>query len=174
MWPFAVPCSSSPQLKLPNSPPLRLRQSHRRTTRRRSQRRAQAHTLRGHVLAVPKTMSNTPGSRATAVGFGICSDDLGMLLGLMGILVGASFIAVGLRMCDDPTTPIVHAAFVRVSALILAFLHRNLAVMGLVMASFAVTAIAGGEAGPVLCFAMLPLFLLGLCFVHIHVLEKYK
>ncbi|KAK3121154.1 hypothetical protein QOZ80_8BG0647170 [Eleusine coracana subsp. coracana] len=124
-------------------------------------------------------MSNIAGSRATAVGFaimllaatvGIGSGELGMLLGFVGILVGASFVAVGLRMGDDQTTPIVHAVFARVNALVTPFLHRNLAVVGLVMASSAVTAVAGGEAVPVLCFAMLALFLLGLCFINIRVL----
>ncbi|KAK3122866.1 hypothetical protein QOZ80_8AG0619470 [Eleusine coracana subsp. coracana] len=127
-------------------------------------------------------MSNIPGSRVTSTGFaimllavsaGVGYGELGMLLGFVGILVGASFVAVGVRMGDDPTKPMVPAVLPRVGALIAAFLHRNLAVVGLLMASSAVTAVAGGEAGPVLCFAMLPLFLLGLCFVHIQILEKY-
>ncbi|TVU43063.1 hypothetical protein EJB05_09499, partial [Eragrostis curvula] len=101
-----------------------------------------------------------------AVSAGVCSDEYGALLGLVGVLVGANLVAVGVRRMaekEEPTTtPIGHAKFDGVGALIRSFfLRRNLAVAGLLLASSAVTAVAG-EASPVLCFCIFALFLLGI------------
>ncbi|TVU00941.1 hypothetical protein EJB05_53598, partial [Eragrostis curvula] len=104
-----------------------------------------------------------------AVIVGVSSGGLGLLLCFVGVVAGASLIAVGVRMADDLTTPIGDAVFSRVGAL-MAFMRRNLGVVGLVMASSAVAAVAG-DTGPVLCFSSsFVLFLLGVCMITIGVL----
>ena len=75
----------------------------------------------------------------------------GSLTSFAGVLAGASIIAAGVVMADDgPAAPAGPAACDGVCALA-AFLRRHLAVVGLVAASSAVTAVSG-EAGPALCF----------------------
>lgn len=117
-------------------------------------------------------MRNNPGSRVTAAGLavilfavsaGLGSGDVAVLLSLVGVLVGASLVAVGVRRIggEEPTTQTGHAAL----AGVLAFL---LPVAGIILASSAVTVVAG-EAKPVLSFSMFGLFLLGLCFIYIRV-----
>uniref|UniRef100_A0A0A9B767 Uncharacterized protein n=1 Tax=Arundo donax TaxID=35708 RepID=A0A0A9B767_ARUDO len=111
---------------------------------------------------------STRGSSVMATGFAILllalstaigSSGFGLLVSLVGVLAGANLIAVGVH---DPA-PIAAAVFAGVGALT-ALLRRNLAAAGLIMASSAVTAIAG-EAGPALCFAMFALLLLGISLV---------
>ncbi|TVU43064.1 hypothetical protein EJB05_09500, partial [Eragrostis curvula] len=99
-------------------------------------------------------MTSNPGSRMTAAGFavmllgvsaGVGSDEHGALLGLVGVLVGASFIAVGVRRMaqeEEQTTPVGPEEFASVVALGTC-LHRNLPVVGLAMASCTITAVAG-------------------------------
>jgi hypothetical protein len=123
-------------------------------------------------------MGSNPSSRVTAIGLAVMllgvsaavgSGELGLLLGLVGVLVGANTIAAGVRrMGEDPTTPTYPA----VLGALTAFLPRNLAVVGVMLSSTAVTAVSAGEAGPVFCFAMFTLFLLGLCFMNIQVLGE--
>jgi hypothetical protein len=123
-------------------------------------------------------MGDNPRSRVTTIGLaimllgisaGVGSGELGLLLGLVGVLVSANTIAAGVRrMGEDPATPSSPAAPACLGALT-AFLRRNLAVVGIMLSSAAVTAVSGGEAGPVLCFAMFALFLLGLCFIYMGV-----
>ncbi|TVU43085.1 hypothetical protein EJB05_09522, partial [Eragrostis curvula] len=120
------------------------------------------------------TMSNL-GSRLTAAGFafmllavsvGVGSVKCGALLGLVGVLVGANFIAIGVRMAEEPTAPIRHSVFAAgVGGELTAFRRRNLTVLGLAMASSAVTAVVAAEASPLLCFSMFALLLLGLWLV---------
>jgi hypothetical protein len=114
-------------------------------------------------------------SRVTAIGLAV------MLLGVSagvgssepGFLLGANTIAAGVRrMGEDPTTPSSPAAPARLGGLT-AFLRRNLAVVGITLSSTAITAVSGGEAGPVLCFAMFTLFLLGLCFIYMGVARSF-
>ncbi|CAL5010593.1 unnamed protein product [Urochloa decumbens] len=124
----------------------------------------------------------TPGSKARAAGLitflisvsaGInigTGGGFGLLLCFAGVLTGASLIAVGVRMAaDDPAAPVVPAVFVGGPRALAASLRRNLSTVGLVMASCAVTAVSGGEAGPVLCFVMLALLVLGLSLINIGV-----
>jgi hypothetical protein len=118
-------------------------------------------------------MGNNRRSRVTAIGLavmllGVSAGELGLLLGLVGVLIGTNTIAAAgvLRGGEEPTTPDGPAAPARLGALT-AFLRRNLAVVGIILSSAAVSA---GEAGPVLSFAMFALLLLGLCFISIQVL----
>jgi hypothetical protein len=124
--------------------------------------------------AMSSAMS-TPGSGATAAGLTVMlisvstgmhvgAGGFGLLLCFMGVLVGASLVAAGVRMADGPA-PIVsvvsggaraHAAFVR----------HNTAAVGLVMASCAVTAVSGEE-DPVLCFTTFALVLLAVSLINI-------
>jgi hypothetical protein len=124
------------------------------------------------VVDKPPPMSAHPGSWLTATGFAfmLFGVSAGELLGLLGALVGANFIAAGVRRMDeDPTTP-TSPATPAVLGAFTAFRRRNLAVVGIMLSSAAVTAVSGGEAGPVLCPAMFALFLLGLCFIYIRLL----
>jgi hypothetical protein len=121
-------------------------------------------------------MSASTGSWLTATGFAFTLFGVTgggeLLIDLLGVLVGANFIAAGVRRMDeDPTTPTSPAA-PAVSGALTAFPRRNLAVVGITLSSAAVTAVSGGEAGPVLCFAMLALFLLGLCFINMAVVRS--
>jgi hypothetical protein len=125
----------------------------------------------------------TRGSSATAaglaltmiaVGAGVSSGgSLVLLLSFAGVLAGASFIFVGVRMvADDPTAPtgrpVVLAAGVRLRALVHC-LRRNLALVGLLLASAAATATADRETGPVLCFSAFVLLLIGLSLLNVGV-----
>jgi len=123
-----------------------------------------------------------PGSWATATGLvltliavsaGVSSaGGFALLLSFAGVLAGASLIAIGVRMADDdPTAPIgrpgVLPAGVRVRALVHC-LRRNLALVGLLLASSAASAAAADrEAAPVLCFCAFALLLLGLSLLNI-------
>jgi hypothetical protein len=120
-----------------------------------------------------------PGSRATAtglaltliaVGAGVNTDGgFALLLSFAGVLAGASLIFLGVRMAnDDPTAstgrPEVLAAGLRC-------LRRNLALVGLLLASSAVSATAADrEAAPVLCFCAFLLLLLGIFLFNVGVL----
>jgi hypothetical protein len=128
-------------------------------------------------------MGDNPRSRVTAIGLavmslgvsaGVSSGELGLFLGLLGVLVGANTIAAAgvLKGGEEPTMPTGAAAPARLGALT-AFLDRNVAVVGIILSSAAVTAASTGEAGPVLCFAMFPLLLLGLCLVNIRVVRCF-
>ena len=95
----------------------------------------------------------------------------GSLTSFAGVLAGASIIAAGVVMADDgPAAPASPAACDGACALA-AFLCRHLAVLGLVAASSAVTAVSG-EAGAVLCFGMFALLLLALSIIAIGVLGE--
>ena len=101
-----------------------------------------------------------PGSWATATGLvltliavsaGVSSaGGFALLLSFAGVLAGASLIFVGVRVADDPTAPAgLPGVGVRC-------LRRNLALVGLLLASSAAAsataAAADREAAPVLCF----------------------
>jgi hypothetical protein len=124
--------------------------------------------------ATPPAMS-TPGSRATAAGLtvmllsvsaGMHFDGFGLLLSFVGILIGTSLVAAGVRMGDIPAPNLIVPVVLGGARALAAFVRRNAAVVGLVMASCAVTAVSGEE-DPVLCSAMFALLLLGLTLVNI-------
>ncbi|CAL5010610.1 unnamed protein product [Urochloa decumbens] len=122
---------------------------------------------------------STPGSRARAAGFIIllvsvsvgidfsAGGFVGLLLCFAGVLAGTSLVGVGVRMADDPAAaPVVSAAFDGARDLA-ACLRRHLAVVSLVLASSAFTAVSSeADADPVLCFAMFALLLLGLSLIN--------
>ncbi|TVU43106.1 hypothetical protein EJB05_09544, partial [Eragrostis curvula] len=118
-------------------------------------------------------MRNTQPSRMTATGFNflllavavgvIGSGGFALLLGFLGLLAGACLIAVRVQMADD----LAPAVITGVGGLI-AFLHRNIAVVGVALASSAVTAVASEESSQI-CFDLFALFLLGMCLVIIGV-----
>ena len=88
----------------------------------------------------------------------------GSLLSFAGVLAGASIITAGVVMANDgPAAPAGPAACDGPRSLA-AFVRRHLAVMGLAVASSAVTAISG-EAGPALCSGMFALLLLALSLI---------
>ncbi|CAL5010619.1 unnamed protein product [Urochloa decumbens] len=125
---------------------------------------------------------NTPGSRARAAGFAVLlisvsaginffgAGGFGLVLCFAGVLVGASLVAVGVRMADADPVSVVPEVVAGARALH-AFLQRNLTVVGLVMASCAITAVSG-EAGPVLCFGVFALFLLSISLINIGTLGE--
>lgn len=108
-----------------------------------------------------------PGSRVMAVGLviliaavnGISFGDYGLLFGFLGVLLGTNLILFSDRFAFG-----LFGAFS-------AFGSRSLAVVGLVMASFAVTA-ATGEAELELCFSMFALFVPGICLIIIGVINE--
>jgi hypothetical protein len=93
-----------------------------------------------------------------------CDGGFGLLLCFWGVLVGASLIVIGVRMADAPT-PIVPVVIGGAQALA-EFVRRNTAIVGLIMASCAVTAVSGEE-DPVLCFAKFALLLLTVSLINI-------
>jgi hypothetical protein len=99
-----------------------------------------------------------------SVSAGIHSDAgaFGLLLSFTGVLAGANLITIGVRMADGhvPNVPVVFDGARALAAL----MRRNTAVVGLIMASCAVTVVSG-EAEPVLCFAMLALLLLAVSLI---------
>ncbi|OEL23146.1 hypothetical protein BAE44_0015836 [Dichanthelium oligosanthes] len=125
---------------------------------------------------------STPGSRARSAGLAVMmlfvsagihsgADGFGLLPCFAGLLAGVGIHVVGVRMAEaDNPAPIVPAVFDGARALA-AFLRGNLTVVGLVMASCAVTVVSG-KAGPVLCFGMHALLLFGLSLINIGVLGK--
>ncbi|TVU43073.1 hypothetical protein EJB05_09509, partial [Eragrostis curvula] len=96
----------------------------------------------------------------------VSAGEYGVLLGLVGILVGANFIAVGVRMAEEPTVPpIGHSVFAAgVGGELPAFGRRNLEAAGVILASSAFTVVAG-EASSELCFSMFALLLLGISLI---------
>ena len=114
------------------------------------------------------------GLALTLIAFGAGVGSAGtlvLLLNFAGVLAGASFIFVGVRVADDPMAPIGRPGLL--SAGVRALLHclrRNLALVGLLMASSAVSAAADREAAPVLCFCAFALMLLGISLLNIGVL----
>ncbi|RCV29799.1 hypothetical protein SETIT_6G042100v2 [Setaria italica] len=99
---------------------------------------------------------------SVSAGFNSGAGGFGLLLCFAGVLAGANIVAVGIL------APVVPAVLAEARALA-EFLGRNLAVVGLVMASCAVTAVSG-EAGQVLCFGMFALLLLGLSLISVGIL----
>ncbi|CAL4997088.1 unnamed protein product [Urochloa decumbens] len=126
---------------------------------------------------------NTPGNMARAAGLAVLlisvsaginffgAGGFGLVLCFMGVLAGASLVAVGVRMADADPMSVVPEVLAGARALH-AFLQRNLAVVGVVVASSAVTAVSG-EASPVLCFGVFALFLLGLSLINIGALGEF-
>jgi len=115
-----------------------------------------------------------PGSRATATGLAltliavsvgvVSSSGFALLLSFVGVLAGASLIFVGVRIADDPTAPAGHPGLLAAG---LRFLRRNLALVGLLLASSAASATAADrEAAPVLCFCAFAVMLLGLSLLN--------
>ncbi|TKW08662.1 hypothetical protein SEVIR_6G038700v4 [Setaria viridis] len=105
---------------------------------------------------------------SVSAGFNSGAGGFGLLLCFAGVLAGANIVAVGIQMSDADLAPVVPAVLAEVRALA-EFLRRNVAVVGLVMASCAVTAVSG-EAGQVLCFGMFALLLLGLSLISVGIL----
>ncbi|CAO2187231.1 unnamed protein product [Urochloa humidicola] len=85
-------------------------------------------------------------SASLGVNAGSCG--FGLLLCFLGLLTGVNVMAIGVWMADNPSVTVP------------TFLRRNLAVVGLVVASSAVTAVAG-EASPVVCGVFFALLVLG-------------
>ena len=123
----------------------------------------------------------TPGSMARATGLtimlisasiGMNSGSVGLILSFMGFLAGANLLSVGVRMAGDPApaAPVVQAVFAGARALA-GFLRRHLTVAGFFIASCAV-AVVSGDAGPVLCFGMSALLLLGLSLISVGILGQ--
>ncbi|CAD6266007.1 unnamed protein product [Miscanthus lutarioriparius] len=115
------------------------------------------------------------GLALTLIAFGAGVGSAGtlvLLLNFAGVLAGASFIFVGVRVADDPTAPIGRPGLL--SAGVRAVVHclrRNLALVGLLLASSAVSAAAADrEAATVLCFCAFALMLLGISLLNIGVL----
>ncbi|TVU00933.1 hypothetical protein EJB05_53621, partial [Eragrostis curvula] len=120
------------------------------------------------------------GSRMTAtIGFAVLSlavisagvslSACGLLLSLVGVLAGVNVIAHGVRWrTDDPTTLIIGAAVL--AGVVGAFPLRNLAVVGIILASSAVTAAAAGPALWLWCLSMFALLLLGLGLINRRIL----
>ncbi|TVU00312.1 hypothetical protein EJB05_54271, partial [Eragrostis curvula] len=140
---------------------------------RRFCREKPVHSVLGGGKREAAAMRNTQPSRMTATGFNflllavavgvIGSGGFALLLGFLGLLAGACLIAVRVQMADD----LAPAVITGVGGLI-AFLHRNIAVVGVALASSAVTAVASEESSQI-CFDLFALFLLGMCLVIIGV-----
>ncbi|RCV29793.1 hypothetical protein SETIT_6G041600v2 [Setaria italica] len=105
---------------------------------------------------------------SVSAGFNSGAGAFGLLLCFAGVLAGANIVAVGIRMSGAYLAPVVPAVLAEARALA-EFLRRNLAVVGLVMASCAVTAVSG-EAGQELGFGMFALLLLGLSLISVGIL----
>jgi hypothetical protein len=112
-----------------------------------------------------------------AVGAGVSSaGTLVLLLSFAGVLAGASLIFVGVRVADDdPTAPIGRRPGVLAAGVVRALVHclrRNLALVGLLLASSAAAsataaaAVVDREAAPVLCFCAFAVMLLGLSLLN--------
>ncbi|XP_062192467.1 uncharacterized protein LOC133895962 [Phragmites australis] len=85
-------------------------------------------------------------------------------LNLLGVLTGVNLIVIGVRMTDHPM------AFVTITSpnivALAAFSHRNLDIVGFIMVSSAITAVAG-VVSPALCFGLFALLLLGISLINI-------
>ncbi|CAO2205954.1 unnamed protein product [Urochloa humidicola] len=124
---------------------------------------------------------NTPGSSARAAGLLIllisvsASINIGsgafvFLLCFTGVLAGAGLVAVGVRMADNNNpAPVAPAVFDGARALAASSLRRHLKVVGVLMASCAVTAVSGEADHPVLCLATFALLLLSIALISIGV-----
>ncbi|CAL5008026.1 unnamed protein product [Urochloa decumbens] len=104
---------------------------------------------------------------SASLGLNFGSFGFGLLLCFMGLLTGVNLMAVGVWMADN-TSANIPASPPGIHALT-TFPRRNLAVVGIMAASSAVTAVAG-EASPVLCGAFFALLLLGVSLITIGVL----
>ena len=111
-----------------------------------------------------------PGSGLTATGLAVTviavsvgvssTGGFALLLSFAGVLAGASLIFVGVRVADDdPTAPIGRPGVL--AAGVVHCLRRNLALVGLLLAS---------SAAPVLCFCAFAVTLLGLSLLNTGVL----
>ncbi|XP_062192863.1 uncharacterized protein LOC133896300 [Phragmites australis] len=85
-------------------------------------------------------------------------------LSLLGVLAGVNLIVIGVWMTDNPMA-FAAITFPDIGALA-AFPRRNLAIIGLIMVSSAITATAGA-ASPALCFGLFALFLLGISLINL-------
>ncbi|CAD6246904.1 unnamed protein product [Miscanthus lutarioriparius] len=90
----------------------------------------------------------------------------GLLLSFTGVLAGANLVTVGVRMADHRVPTVLVVFEFDGARALAALMRRNIAVVGLVMASCAFTAVSG-EAGPMFCFAMLALLLLAVSLINI-------
>ena len=125
---------------------------------------------------LPRSMARVTGltimliSASVGINFGV--GGVGLILSFMSVLVGANLVAFGVRMAADPApaAPVVPAVFAGARALA-AFPRRNLTAVWLFMASCAVAAVSGG-AGPVLCFGMSALLLVGLSLISVGILGQ--
>ncbi|XP_066350754.1 uncharacterized protein [Miscanthus floridulus] len=114
------------------------------------------------------------GLALTLIAFGAGVGSAGTLVSLLnfaGVLAGASFIFVGVRVADDATAPIGRPGLLSagVRALVRC-LRRNLALVGLLLASSAASAAAVNSATAlVLCFCAFALMLLGISLLNIGV-----
>jgi hypothetical protein len=101
---------------------------------------------------------------SVSAGMHFGAGSFGLLLCFTGVLVGTNLIAIGVRMDDDhaPIVPVVSGGARALGA----FVHRNIAAVGLFMASCAFTVVSGEE-DPVLSFGMFALLLLGLTLINI-------
>ncbi|CAO2205966.1 unnamed protein product [Urochloa humidicola] len=116
---------------------------------------------------------STPGSGPRAAGLLILltstsaginffgAGGFGLLLCFAGVLAGVGLVAVGVRTADNNPAPVVPAVFDGARA----SLRRHLKVVGVLMASCAVTAVSG-EADPVLCLATFALLLLSISLIN--------
>ncbi|CAD6246910.1 unnamed protein product [Miscanthus lutarioriparius] len=89
---------------------------------------------------------------------------LGLLVCFMGVLVGTNLVAISVRMDDGPASifPVVPGGARALGA----FVRRNIAAVGLFMASCAFAALSCEE-DAVLCFGMFVLLLLGLTLINV-------
>ncbi|CAL5008036.1 unnamed protein product [Urochloa decumbens] len=122
---------------------------------------------------------NTPGSMARAAGLAILLISVGaginfgaggfaLLFCFAGVVAGAILVGVGVYMADDDDpAPVILVVF-DAERVLAPLLRPHIALVGLVLASSTVTAISG-HAGPVLCFAMFALLLLGLSLINVGV-----
>uniref|UniRef100_A0A0E0LRY6 Uncharacterized protein n=1 Tax=Oryza punctata TaxID=4537 RepID=A0A0E0LRY6_ORYPU len=100
-----------------------------------------------------------------AVGAGISFGSHGLVLILLGVLAGVTLVAVGVWTTDcSPAAFSCSATLHGISLLVAMALRRNIAVVGLVMASSAITA-AAGEASPALYFSLLATLLVGVSLI---------
>ncbi|KAJ1267560.1 hypothetical protein BS78_07G065500 [Paspalum vaginatum] len=105
---------------------------------------------------------------AVGAGFGSRSTS-GFVLSFAGVLIGANRIAGGVLMADAPGAPVRPVVLAGARALV-GCISRNLAVAGILVASSAVTAVAGETTAPVACLCAFALLLLGLSLVGVKVL----
>ncbi|KAL6838855.1 hypothetical protein ACP4OV_031291 [Aristida adscensionis] len=123
---------------------------------------------------------STPRSSATALGLiillsavsvGVNSGSGGpvsLLLSFTAVLVGVSLVAIGVRTADGAAASLAAASFPGHGGPRVPFPRRGLALVGLIIASAAATALAG-EADPVLCFGCFALLLVGISLITIGV-----